>query len=307
MASVSAVVMTLNEERNIEYCLRSVRSWCDEVIVVDMVSQDRTREIAGRYADEVLEHERIQGFDAGRTKGFERATGDWILSIDADEVITPELAEWIRSFVEEDPPFELARIPRVNIFLGRWIRHTPWWPGKPRLCRRGSMIVSDQLHHGLTPPEGSRTKHLPRDPKLSMWHFSYRSLDELTEKMNRYTTIEARQAIERGARPPRARNLLTAPVVNLWRKYIRRRAYRDGMAGLTYAINFAYYRYLTVAKRWDEQHASGRQATYDEMREQIVSGFPDGGRRSTGEPTDPPDVTATARSSNKPAEPVATG
>ena len=94
MASVSAVVMTLNEERNIEYCLRSVRSWCDEVIVVDMVSQDRTREIAGRYADEVLEHERIQGFDAGRTKGFERATGDWILSIDADEVITPELAEW---------------------------------------------------------------------------------------------------------------------------------------------------------------------------------------------------------------------
>jgi (heptosyl)LPS beta-1,4-glucosyltransferase len=93
-ARLSAVLLTLNEEKNVEFCLRSLRSWCDEIVVVDNLSDDRTPLIAAGYADVMLTHERnnvgIQ--DAQRRAAFAAASGDWILSIDADEVVTPELA-----------------------------------------------------------------------------------------------------------------------------------------------------------------------------------------------------------------------
>lgn len=274
---ISAVVMTLNEEHNLEYCLRSVRSWCDQVIVVDMHSEDRTSEIAHRFADLVLRHERIEGFDAGREKGFVSAAGDWILSIDADEVIPPSLATWIRRFVDSDPAFDLALIPRVNVFLGRWIKSSPWWPGKPRLFRRGTLEVSGKLHLGLVPKPGSRVKHLPRDPDLSMWHFTYPSIESLTHKTNRYTTIEARQALEEGKGDPGIIELLWPPLRAVL-VYFRRFGPRDGMAGLAYAVDRAYYGFMAVAKRWDEARAGERQALYDQIREDIVSGYPNAGR-----------------------------
>ena len=113
--SISAVVMTLNEERNIEFCLRSVRPWCDEIVVADNYSDDRTPEIAKRFADKFLSNERFEGFDAGREKAFEAATGAWILSIDADEVVTPQLAAWIREFIDSDPPYDVVLVPRANV------------------------------------------------------------------------------------------------------------------------------------------------------------------------------------------------
>ena len=92
MARISAVIMTLNEEHNVEFALRSVRPWCDEVIVVDMMSDDRTQEIARRYVDQLLTHERVGFVEPARVQGFAAATGDWIINIDADEVVSPGLA-----------------------------------------------------------------------------------------------------------------------------------------------------------------------------------------------------------------------
>lgn len=271
-ASISAVVMTLNEEQNIEYCLRSVRAWCDEVVLLDMESTDRTTEIAARYADKILSHEKIEGFDAGRKKGFDAASGDWIFSIDADEVVTPQLGAWIRSFVDSDPPYDVALIPRANVFLGRWLHSTHWWPGKPRLFRPSGLDVSEKLHHGLVPKPDARVARLPRDPKISMWHFTLPTVAGMVERSNRYTSIEARQALAEGAGEPRLFELLWQPVRGI-APYIMRRGFRDGMAGLVYAIDQMYYRWLTVVKRWDELESPRRQPRYDRMREDIVSGF----------------------------------
>jgi glycosyltransferase involved in cell wall biosynthesis len=272
--AVTAVMITLNEEHNLPYVLRSVRPWCEQVIVVDMMSDDRTVEIAQQYADLVLPHERIEAFDAARELGVKQARNEWILSIDADEVVTPQLADWIRDFVESDPPFDVAYIPRVNVFLGQWIRSSNWWPGHPRLFRREAIEISGRLHRGLWPKAGSRVKRLPRDPQLSMWHFSYLSLESLTQKTNHYTSIEARQHVARGKPAPLPRYLFTKALKGFWREYILRRGYRDGMAGLTFALNRVYYRYLAMAKRWDESQVGLRQARYDRMRERILSGFP---------------------------------
>lgn len=276
--------MTLNEEHNLDPCLRSVRPWCDEVIVVDMHSEDATRAIAERYADLVLLHERILGFDVARGAGIARARNEWILVLDADEVIPPRLAGWITDWVKGEPDHDVALLPRVNVFLGRWIRSSNWWPGLPRLFRRQSMRISDQLHRGLQPVPGSRVKRLPKDPELSIWHFSYASLDSLTEKTNRYTTIEARQAIARGRASPKPWNLFPRAARVLWSEYLMRRGYRDGMAGLTYAINRAYYRYLSMAKRWDEPRAPGRQARYDRMRERLLAGYAETGSEDVALP-----------------------
>jgi glycosyltransferase involved in cell wall biosynthesis len=263
---ISAVIMTLNEEHNIEFCLRSVRPWCNEVIVVDMKSEDQTVEIARRYADTVLEHDRIEGFDAGRGKGFTTASGDWVLSIDADEVVTPELAAWIRAFVAADPPYD----------VGRWLKSSPYWPGKPRLFRRGKLEVSGTLHHGLMPVRGARIKKLPKQANLSMWHFAYPSIESLTAKTNRYTSIEARQALDAGRGDPSLVELLWAPMRAVL-VYFAKLGPRDGMAGLVWTVDRAYYRFMSAAKRWDEARLPTRQQEYDEMREKIVARFSDAG------------------------------
>jgi glycosyltransferase involved in cell wall biosynthesis len=264
--------MTLNEERNIEFCLRSVRPWCDEVVVADNYSDDRTPEIARRFADTFMSNERIEGFDAGRQKAFEAATGDWILSIDADEVVTPQLATWIRDFVDSDPPYDVVLVPRANVFLGRWIRSSPWWPGKPRLFRRGKIEVTAKLHSGLVPVEGARIGRIPRDENLSLWHFALPSVATMVEKTNRYTTIEGRQGLEGGRGSPGALELIARPLRAL-APYIVRRGYRDGMAGLAYTVDRMYYSFLSAMKRWDESNAPMRMEQYDQMREEIVSGF----------------------------------
>jgi (heptosyl)LPS beta-1,4-glucosyltransferase len=267
----------MNEELNIEFCLRSLSTWCDELIVVDMMSDDRTRQIARQYTDVVLDHPRIVDFGAARQLGFDHSTADWILSIDADEVVTPELAKWIREFIDSDPPCDVALIPRVNVYLGRWLRSTPWWPGKPRLFRKGAIIVTTDLHFGIVPKPGSRIGKLPKRPELSLWHFTQLSLEDIMSKTNRYTTIEAEHALAEGRGDPTPRELL-------WRAsremgvYVLKRGYRDGLGAFAYALDRAYYRFLTQAKRWDLPRAAKRRAHYDAWRERILSGFPDGGR-----------------------------
>ena len=273
---ISAVVMTLNEERNIEFCLRSLRSWCDEIVVVDMFSEDATTQIAARYADVVLTHERLASFDLGRERGVEAASGDWILSIDADEVVTPALARWIRQFVDSPSSYDLALIPRVNVFLGRRLHSTPWWPGKPRLFRAGAVKVTGDLHHGLV-PTSKRVARLPRKSELSIWHFSRLDLEQLSAKTNSYSSTLARQAIAAGRGDPSWTEVFASPLRELG-KYVLRRGYRDGRSGLAYVVDRAHYRFMTQVKRWDETQKPTRQARYDEWRESILRGFPDGGR-----------------------------
>ena len=277
MARITGAILALNEERNIEYCLRSMYTWCDEIIVVDMYSDDKTPEVARRYTDLVLQHPRIPDFGAARQMFVDHATGDWILSLDADEVVTPELAKWIRNFVDSDPPYDVAMIPRANVFLGRWLRSTPWWPGKPRLFRKEGIEVTTDLHHGLVPAAGARVATLPKKPEVSLWHFAQLSLEDVISKTNRYTTIEATGALAMGRGQPTPKEIF-------WRSfrelgiYVAKRGYRDGLDGLAYALDRAYYQFVKQAKRWDIPRAAKRRAHYDRWRERILTGFPEGGK-----------------------------
>jgi glycosyltransferase involved in cell wall biosynthesis len=104
----------------------------------------------------LLTHERVGFVEPARRIGFAAATGDWIINIDADEVVTPGLGKRLRELVESDAPYDVVLVPRINVYVGRWLRHTPWWPGKPRFFRNGQMTTSPRIHHGFQPVEGGR-------------------------------------------------------------------------------------------------------------------------------------------------------
>ncbi len=284
-ARITGAILTRNEEANVEYALRSLYSWCDELIVVDMRSTDHTRDIARRYTDIVLDHEQIADFGLARQVAVDRATSEWILSIDADEVVTPELARWIREFIDSDPAYDVALIPRCNVFLGRWLRSTPWWPGKPRLFRKGTLTVTADLHASLLPNPGARIAHLPKKPEVSLWHFTRLSLEDIATKTNRYTSIEAATALRAGRGDPTWVELFW-PAFRELAVYVAKRGYRDGLGGLAYAFDRAYYRFLLRAKRWDIPRAAARQKRYDLWRDKILRDFPDEGRARPGRSTD---------------------
>jgi hypothetical protein len=158
------------------------------------------------------------------------------------------------------------------VFLGQWLKSTRWWPGKPRLFRREVMETSDEIQRGLIIKAGTPKANVPKDPDLSLWHFTRQSLTALTEKTNHYTSIEARQQIAAGKKDPRVSRALFAALRSLG-KYIVRGVYRDGIAGFAYAMDRAYYKWLVQMKRWDEPRAPKRQQEYDEWRDRILAGF----------------------------------
>lgn len=191
---VSVIVHTRNEERNIAACLESVAGWAGELIVMDMESSDRTVEIARRYGAIILTHPLIRDFDGARNVSAQRATNEWILYLDADERMTPELANRIDDFLRR-APVEVGgvQLPYRNHFLGRWIRHAGgWYPGykAPMLLRRGRFTWRPCAHQGCT-VDGSVVRLPADDPRYAIVHHTYPDLAAYFEKLNRYTESEA--------------------------------------------------------------------------------------------------------------------
>lgn len=274
-ARIAGVVNTLDEAHNIRYALGTLLSWCDDVVVVDQHSSDGTPQIAREMGARVFDHEWTGGIgDAARAYAVDRADGEWILILDADEMIPPALAQWLREQVAQDPAVDVFMLPRANIIFGRFMRHGTNWPSRrARFFRRDAVRISGRIHHGLEPRPGARLRNVPARPELAIWHFSYRDIASLVQKIDRYTTIEVQQATERGERPPRsARRFLASAGRWFWRSYLRDRGYRDGTGGLVLAVSRAYYRFLRASKAWEQPRLAARDARIVAVRDQLVRG-----------------------------------
>jgi len=193
-APLTVIVHTRNEERNIEACLASVKDWADEIIVMDMESTDRTVEIARRYTDKVFSHPLIRDFDAARNVSAEYASHEWILYLDADERMTPQLAQAITQFIQQAPP-EVAgvQLPYRNYFLGHWIRHAGgWYPGykAPMLLRRGRFRWRARVHEGVE-VQGTVLRFPADDPTCAIEHHTDPTLAHFFQKLNHYSESEA--------------------------------------------------------------------------------------------------------------------
>jgi glycosyltransferase involved in cell wall biosynthesis len=242
LTSLSVTVITKNEAENIEACLRSV-PFADQVLVLDSGSTDNTVQIAQALGAEVSVSLDWQGFGVQKNRALALANSDWVLSLDADERLSPELQEEIRTVLEA-PAFDAYSFPRLSSYCGQYMHHSGWYPDRvTRLFRRQSAQFSDDLVH-----EKIVTSSTVGELESNLLHESYRSFEAVLDKANRYSSAGAQSLLKKG----RKASLRTALGHGLWaffRTYFLRLGFLDGRMGFVLAISIAestYYRYLKL-------------------------------------------------------------
>ena len=240
---ISAVIITRNEENRIAECMASLK-WVDEIVVLDSASVDRTVEIAREYGARVLHVEGWPGFGPQKNKAVAEASGDWVLSVDADERVTPELAEDIRRAMEADDGRVAYEFARLSKYCGRYMRHSGWWPDYvTRLFKRGRARFSDDLVHERLIVDGPVGRL-----RGTLLHESFATLEQVLDKVNRYSTLSAQQMAQSGRRAGLSRAVLHGLGAFL-RTYVLKAGFLDGREGFMLAVSNAegaYYKYLKL-------------------------------------------------------------
>lgn len=245
MASIpvplSVVILTKNEASRIRDCIESVR-WADEILVVDDESQDDTVMIARSLGARVLERKMcIEG--SHRNWAYAQALHEWILSLDADERVSPELAQEIVSLLREGAPFETYCIPRRNYFGKRWIRHGGWYPSaQMKLFKKSVFKWEETTVHprAISDRPWGTMRH-------DLIHFSYRNREDFIQKLDRHTTLEAQKWLIDGRRMSSSK-ALRRTVDRFLRSYLLKQGFRDGRLGFFLARMAGTYQWRSYQK-----------------------------------------------------------
>ena len=249
MAKLSVVVICFNEEAILDKCLAAVQ-WADEIIVLDSFSTDRTVEIARQYTTRVFQNE-WQGYAHQKTLALSHASHSWILSLDADEVVSPELAEEIRSVLAREPDLAGYRVPRMTFYLGRFLRHC-WYPDfKVRLFQKALGRWSEHEVHESVLLEGSSGKL--EHPLL---HYSFPSIQDHLRTIQQYTSLGAASLAHSGRSFSLAR-LLGSPPFMFLQQYIGKRGFLDGIPGLVASVLSAFHEFVKYAKLYELTRKKG--------------------------------------------------
>jgi glycosyltransferase involved in cell wall biosynthesis len=244
-ARLSVVVVVQNEEERIRACLEAA-GWADELIVVDAESSDKTATIARELTDHVFVRP-WPGFAAQKNFGVEQAHGDWILSLDADEIVSAELREEIGAILAGRGGHAGYTVPRRNVFWGRWVRHGGLYPDRQlRLFQRGRGRFVERTVHESVAVEGSVGRlagHLE--------HRSYRDVADFLARADRYSTLAAADwlAAGRGSRP--LVDLAMRPLGRFLGMYVARAGFLDGWRGFLLAVLYGYYVLMRSVKVWE--------------------------------------------------------
>lgn len=242
---LSVVVVTKNEEDRLRACLESV-VWADEIVVVDAESEDKTVAIAREFTDRVVVRP-WPGYATQKNAALDLATGDWVLSLDADEVVSGALRTEIAAVLTADGPGDGYAVPRRNIFWGRWVRHGGLYPDwQVRLFRRGRGRFGARAVHESVTVEG-RVERLGGH----LEHRSYRDLSDFLARADRYATLAADEAVARGRRAG-AMDLVLRPLGRFLGMYVIGRGFLDGWRGFLLAALYAYYVLIRSAKIWEK-------------------------------------------------------
>ena len=240
---LSVILITKNEEENLKACLESV-SFANEIIIVDSQSTDQTISIAQSFGAKVEITPDWPGFGPQKNRALNLATQDWVLSIDADERVTPELKNEILGVIHSNSSQACYAIPRSSWYCGRFMKHSGWYPDYvDRLFKRGTAKFSDQLVHERLLPNGDVGQL-----KSHFLHYSYQDFSQVLKKMDAYSTASALQAFREGQKGCLAQALLHG-FWAFFRTYVLRKGFLDGQYGLALAISTgatSYYKYIKL-------------------------------------------------------------
>jgi len=245
--TLSATIITFNEEKNIRDCLASVK-WMDEIIVVDAFSTDHTVNICRQYTDKVIQQE-WPGHVKQKQFALEQATGGWILSLDADERLSDEAAQEIRGRLQHSTPkADGFTFPRQSYYLGRWIKHCGWYPDrKLRLVRRGKARWTGVDPHDKLVTDG-KVEHLSG----KIYHYVYHDIAHQLKTSDSFSRITAEQWHQQGKQSTLF-PLLVRPPLKFLETYLWKGGVLDGMPGFIISVIASYYVFLKYAKLWELQ------------------------------------------------------
>lgn len=248
MHTLSVVINARNEAEELKRLLISVHTIANEIVVVDMMSTDKTQAIAKKYGAIVYEHKPLSYVEPARNFGISKATGDWILILDPDEEISTSLAQKIKELVLSDASADYYALPRKNMIFGTWIKHSRWWPDYTiRLFKKGFVSWSETIH--AVPLTQGTGKDLTPDESLAITHHSYSSVEDYITRLNRYTTVQSKSLIQDGYTLS-PKDLLTKPLSEFISRYFAAEGYKDGLHGLVLAGLQAFSEFIVYTKVW---------------------------------------------------------
>ena len=248
---ISATIIALNEERQLERCIRSLQEVVEEVILVDSGSQDRTCEVGEASGARVCRRPFTNFADQKNYATFQ-ASHDWILSLDADECLSRELRARLLDLKQASVQVDAYAFPRRAHYLGRWIRHSGWYPDyKVRLFHKSKARWEGKFVHESVVVNG-RVSRIEAD----LLHYTCDSIAEHLQRLDHYTTLAAQSMLEEG-RDPSIRGLLGSSVSAFVKAYVLRAGFLDGRQGVIIAVLASYYNFLKQAKLWEMRRSAG--------------------------------------------------
>ncbi len=245
---ISAVVNTRNEEINLADCLKSL-SFCSEIVVADMESEDKTVEIAKNFTHKIFNHKNVDFVEPARNFAIKKATGDWILIVDADERISKDLAKALQKIANEDD-IDFVRIPRKNFIFGQWLQYSRWWPDyNIRFFKKGTVNWQDEIHS--VPITVGKGTNLEAQSSLAIEHIHYKSLDEYLLRTIRYANQQAKELIASGYKFEPT-DIITKPISEFNSRYFAGEGYKDGFHGLVISLLQFFAILLVYLKVWEK-------------------------------------------------------
>ncbi len=250
--TLSVVIHTKNAAATLKRSLSSVE-FADEIVIIDMHSTDDTLQIARRFTRNIYTVKDEGYADPARNFGLQKATGPWILVIDADEVVPPDLAKWIKTVVKAEPDTEAVKdayyLPRKNIIFDHWISHTGWWPDyQLRFFKKGHVEWLPGVHR--LPQVTGSYEYVPAEEKLAVNHYNYGSIEEFISRLNRYTDIAA----DEKSLPAEVTATQAVKVFNqeLCRRLFAEQGVNDGLHGTALSLLQANYELVVFLKQWQK-------------------------------------------------------
>lgn len=243
---VSVVISAFNEEAKIEKCLKSVKNIASEIIFVDNSSSDTTVAIAKKYTDKIFIRKNNPMLNVNKNFGFSKAVGEWILSLDADEIMTDELSSEIGNLPNTGSVSGYF-IPRKNIIFGKWIEHTGWYPDyQLRLFKKNKGKFPEKQVHEMLALEGT-TSQL----KNPMMHMNYENVSQFLNKMVKTYTISEANNLSEGGYVYNPLDIVKMPLSEFIKRYFAESGYKDGMHGLVLSLLQAFYHFVVFLRLWE--------------------------------------------------------
>lgn len=245
---ISAVLVCLNEGKKVDKCLASIKDFADEVVVVDLGSTDNSQSVYKKYRVKVFEHSGVEYVELVRNYSISKATGDWILVLDPDEEVGEKLKKVLKQ-VSQKGEVAAVSIPRKNIFFGRWISHSNWWPDyHVRFFKKGKIRWGEKIHK--YPQVSGPIINLEAREDLAIRHAGYSSISEFMDRQNRYSDIEAKNMFDNKVRFSfwlffwrSAREFLV--------RYIKHKGFMDGFYGFALTFLMMVYQFEVLIKLWE--------------------------------------------------------